>query len=93
MPIAASASLFVILGVSPGPRSRRSAEPKFADDAAEECHKLLEEGKTVDDCQEAPNPLMPESNEIIWGGAAFVVLLARDVEVRSPRGAEHDARA
>jgi F-type H+-transporting ATPase subunit b len=27
------------------------------------------------DCQEAPNPILPETNEIIWGGAAFVVLL------------------
>ena len=27
-------------------------------------------------CIEAPNPIMPETNEIIWGGGAFLVLLA-----------------
>jgi F-type H+-transporting ATPase subunit b len=43
--------------------------------AAEECIKLLEEGKTIDDCQESPNPILPETNEIVWGGLAFVVLL------------------
>jgi len=51
------------------------AEPDFADHAAEECYKLLADGKSVDDCQEAPNPLVPEKNEIIWGTLAFVVLL------------------
>jgi F-type H+-transporting ATPase subunit b len=43
--------------------------------AAEECIELLEEGKTIDDCQESPNPILPETNEIVWGGLAFVVLL------------------
>src|SRR4029079_18429812 len=42
---------------------------------AEECHKLLEEGKKVDDCQEAPSPILPATNELIWGGISFVVLL------------------
>jgi len=32
---------------------------------------VSEEGKKVDDCQKAPNPLVPAANEIIWGGAAF----------------------
>jgi F-type H+-transporting ATPase subunit b len=50
-------------------------EPNFANNAAEECHKLLEEGKSVDDCQKAPSPLKPENNEIIWGSLAFLVLL------------------
>jgi len=55
--------------------AQESSEPNFADKAAEECHKLLEEGKTPDDCQKAPNPLVPEPNEIIWGTLAFLVLL------------------
>ncbi|HET9004460.1 MAG TPA: ATP synthase F0 subunit B, partial [Gemmatimonadaceae bacterium] len=55
--------------------AQESSEPKFADKAAEECHKLLEEGKAVDDCQKAPNPLVPSANEIIWGSLAFLVLL------------------
>ncbi|MBT95141.1 MAG: ATP synthase F0 subunit B [Acidimicrobiaceae bacterium] len=29
-----------------------------------------------DSCIEAPSPIIPEINEVIWGGGAFVVLLA-----------------
>jgi len=50
-------------------------EHEFADHAAEECFEILEDGGTVDDCQEAPSPLLPEPNEIIWGSLAFGVLL------------------
>ncbi len=49
------------------------AEPEIAH-AEEECIHLLEEGGTIDDCQEAPNPLLPETNEIIWGSIAFVIV-------------------
>jgi len=31
---------------------------------------------SVEGCIEAPSPIIPEVNEIIWGGGAFVVLLA-----------------
>ncbi len=51
-----------------------TAEPRFADHQAEECHALLEEGKKVTDCHEAPSPILPEANEIFYGGSAFVVL-------------------
>jgi F-type H+-transporting ATPase subunit b len=44
--------------------------------ANEECIEILEQpSKSIDDCQEAPNPILPEANEIIWGGLAFAVLL------------------
>ncbi len=62
-------SVFGISGVA------HAAEGNFADHAAEECHEILADGGTIDDCQEAPNPILPETNEIIWGGLAFVVLL------------------
>ena len=42
----------------------------------EECIHILEEGGVVDDCHEAPNPILPETNEIIWGGLSFLILLA-----------------
>ena len=51
------------------------AQAKPKGDAEEECIKLLEDGKKIDDCQEAPSLILPASNEIIWGGLAFVVLL------------------
>jgi F-type H+-transporting ATPase subunit b len=43
--------------------------------ASQECIDKLKEGKTIDDCQESPNPILPETNELVWGGLAFVVLL------------------
>ena len=48
-------------------------------EAAEEAddHELAEAANdAADECIEAPNPILPEVNEIIWGGLAFVVLLA-----------------
>lgn len=48
------------------------AEP--AGEAEEECIHLLEDGKKIDDCQEAPNPILPAPNEMIWGGLAFAIL-------------------
>jgi F-type H+-transporting ATPase subunit b len=49
-------------------------EPQYANHEAEECAHILEEGGEVDECQEAPNPLFPEPNEVIWGTLAFFVL-------------------
>jgi F-type H+-transporting ATPase subunit b len=49
-------------------------EIEFADEEAEHCHEILEEGGEVDECQEAPSPIVPEWNEVIWGGLAFLVL-------------------
>jgi F-type H+-transporting ATPase subunit b len=41
---------------------------------AEECIKLLEEGKDIDACQEAPSPILPATNELVWGSISFVAL-------------------
>lgn len=50
-------------------------EHEFADEAAEHCVHTLEEGGTVDDCHEAPSPILPAADEVLWGGISFVVLL------------------
>ncbi|HUS62763.1 MAG TPA: F0F1 ATP synthase subunit B [Acidimicrobiales bacterium] len=42
---------------------------------AKECIELLEGGGEVKQCQEAPNPIVPAVNELIWGGLAFFILL------------------
>ena len=42
---------------------------------AEECIHKLEGGAELDECQEAPNPILPEVNELIYGGLAFFILL------------------
>ncbi|MET0727465.1 MAG: F0F1 ATP synthase subunit B [Acidimicrobiales bacterium] len=39
------------------------------------CVELLAEGQSVDACQEAPNVLLPETNELIWGAFGFLVVL------------------
>lgn len=51
-----------------------SDEPEISHES-EECIHILEEGGEVDDCQEAPSPILPAWNEVIWGGLAFLVLL------------------
>lgn len=38
------------------------------------CVELLVEGKGIDECQAAPNPILPETNEIIWGAFGFLVV-------------------
>ncbi|MDE0237116.1 MAG: ATP synthase F0 subunit B, partial [bacterium] len=43
-------------------------------EGAEDLKKDFE--KDLEGCLEAPNPIIPELTEIIWGGAAFIVLLA-----------------
>ena len=52
-------------------------EPHFTHESGKQCYeKALKGGDFVpDDCQKAPSPLLPAKNEIIWGSAAFVVLL------------------
>ena len=50
------------------------ADKELGSDAAEE--NLVELEGRLEDCLEAPNPILPETTEIIWGGIAFVVLLA-----------------
>ena len=55
------------------PAGAQEEEPEI-DHASEECIHILEEGGAIDDCQEAPNPLLPETNEIIWGALGFLVV-------------------
>jgi len=71
----ALAGTFAFAGVAGAQEATTTSEVQYADTQAEECAKLLEEGKKVDDCQEAPSPILPATNELIWGGISFVVLL------------------
>jgi F-type H+-transporting ATPase subunit b len=71
---AAAAIALAGVVVAPG-LAHASVQAKPAGTAEEDCIKLLEEGKKIDDCQKAPNLILPETNEIVWGGLAFVILL------------------
>jgi F-type H+-transporting ATPase subunit b len=39
-----------------------------------ECIEVIEKGGSPEDCQEAPNPILPETNEILWGVVGFAVV-------------------
>ncbi len=67
-----AATAIALLAVVATP-SVAQAKPKGTSE--EECIKKLEAGGAIDDCQKAPSPILPETNEIVWGGAAFLVLL------------------
>lgn len=67
--------LFSFTGVAGAQEEGGESEEHELDHANEECIELLEEGKDVDDCQEAPSPILPATNELIWGGITFAVLL------------------
>jgi F-type H+-transporting ATPase subunit b len=56
----------------PGGSTESTKEPSKE---AEECIEILEDGGEPDDCQEAPSPILPPTNELIWGGISFFVLL------------------
>ena len=58
------------------PTAASAAEGEVKGHAEEECIHLLEEGGTIDSCQEAPNPILPATNELIWGALAFLFLFA-----------------
>jgi F-type H+-transporting ATPase subunit b len=67
---------FAVLVVA-GPAFAAEPEPHFNKEAGKECYeKAVKGGDFVpDDCQKAPSPLLPAKNEVIWGSAAFAVLL------------------
>ena len=60
-------------GAEPGVDAGPVEEPDISH-AAEECIHLLEEGGEPDDCNEAPSPILPATDELIWGILSFVVL-------------------
>lgn len=64
------ATLAIVLLTSPV-----GVVPAFAaGKEAAECIEKLEAGKKVDDCHDAPSPILPETNEIIWGGISFLIV-------------------
>jgi F-type H+-transporting ATPase subunit b len=74
-----------------------AAAPAFAQDtggttattvkvvkASEECIKKLEGGGVIDDCQKAPSPILPATNELFWGSLSFVILFFLLAKVAYP---------
>lgn len=57
------------------PADAQEAQPAEISEASHHCIELLEAGKKIDACQESPNIIRPETNEIIYGGLAFLIVL------------------
>jgi F-type H+-transporting ATPase subunit b len=65
---------FVGVGATAGAQEEGGEEHELSPDT-EECIHLAEEADDPDACQEAPSPILPPTNELIWGGISFAVLL------------------
>jgi F-type H+-transporting ATPase subunit b len=73
------ATLLLALGgllvwASPAGAQEGGDEPQLSKDT-EECIHLAEEADDPDACQEAPNPILPATNELVWGSLSFAALL------------------
>ena len=66
--------VFAVTAVA-APAFAQETKPSFSSEAAKQCYDKLHNGGSIDDCQQAPNPLLPAWNEVIWGMLSFTVLL------------------
>ena len=64
----------LLIWASPAGAQEGGDEPQLSEDT-EECIHLAEEADDPDACQEAPNPILPATDEIVWGSISFAVLL------------------
>ena len=51
------------------------AEENGATHADVECIEVLADGGKVDDCHEAPSPILPAADELVWGSISFLLLV------------------
>jgi F-type H+-transporting ATPase subunit b len=72
--LAAIAVALLALLAWAGPAAAQEEEEPELEHAEEECIEILEDGGTIDDCQEAPSLILPATNEIVWGAISFAVL-------------------
>ena len=63
-------------GVAAAQESTTPTTVKFANSAAKECHEKLEQGATIDDCQQAPSPILPFSFVLLFALTGFEVLVS-----------------
>ena len=64
----------LLVGASPAVAQEGGEEPQLSEDT-EECIHLAEEADDPEACQEAPNPILPATNELVWGSISFAALL------------------
>src|SRR4051794_3297133 len=52
-------------------------EPNYKTDVEKECAEKLADGAALKECDstlEAPSPILPATNEIVWGALSFLIL-------------------
>ena len=54
--------------------AKELAEKNGGKEADVNCIGDLIDGKRVDDCHKAPSPILPPTNELIWGAISFVAV-------------------
>ncbi|MBV8160653.1 MAG: F0F1 ATP synthase subunit B [Acidimicrobiia bacterium] len=64
------------LGVLAAPAFAQASPPTTTkvNTFSKECIDKLQAGGKIDDCQKAPSPILPATNELFWGGISFVLL-------------------
>lgn len=68
--VGAAALLFAFAGPA---QAQEGGGTELSHDA-EQCLEILEGGGEPDDCQESPSPILPATDELIWGSISFVIL-------------------
>lgn len=69
-----SLAFIVLLVLAPPAGAQEEGEPELSPET-EECIHLAEEADDPDACQEAPSPIWPATDELVWGGISFLALL------------------
>jgi F-type H+-transporting ATPase subunit b len=57
-----------------GDQTTETTAPVKVNKFSKECIDKLEGGGKIDDCQKAPSPILPATNELLWGGLSFIIL-------------------
>jgi F-type H+-transporting ATPase subunit b len=107
--IAVTGIVVAVLFVAAPAFAAGTGSTHFNNPSDQHCDVVLRSGGDVNDCQKAPSPLLPDKNEVIWGSAAFLVLLvamwkfgvpavrnmeqAREDRIRNDLEAAENARA
>jgi F-type H+-transporting ATPase subunit b len=73
------ATLLLVVGgllvfASPAGAQEGQGEPQLSEDT-ETCIENAEKADDPEACQEAPNPILPATNELVWGAVSFAALL------------------
>ncbi len=74
--VAVAIASVVAVSAPAGARPAAPAAEGELSHESEECIELLEKNpnKSPDACQEAPSPILPPINELVWGSISFIIV-------------------